>query len=52
MRPTPQTSTPQLVLRRAHERIHTQLEWLNSWHSFSFGHHYDPEGMVQTSEDR
>jgi redox-sensitive bicupin YhaK (pirin superfamily) len=27
---------------RASERFHTQLSWLESWHSFSFGEHYDP----------
>ena len=45
MPPTPQTSTPPLVLRPADERFHTQLDWLDSWHSFSFGHHYDPGWM-------
>lgn len=23
-------------------RLHTRIAWLDSWHSFSFGHHYDP----------
>lgn len=23
-------------------RFHTQIDWLDSWHSFSFGNHYDP----------
>ncbi len=23
-------------------RFHTQLDWLDSWHSFSFGSHHDP----------
>lgn len=32
-------------ITRAHERGHTQLDWLDGWHSFSFGHHYDPERM-------
>jgi redox-sensitive bicupin YhaK (pirin superfamily) len=27
---------------RAGERLHTELDWLDSWHSFSFGPHYDP----------
>jgi hypothetical protein len=32
-------------VRRAPERLHTQLDWLDSWHSFSFGHHYDPANV-------
>jgi redox-sensitive bicupin YhaK (pirin superfamily) len=28
--------------RPAQERGHTQLEWLDSWHSFSFGDYFDP----------
>jgi len=26
----------------AQQRFHTRIDWLDSWHSFSFGHHYDP----------
>ena len=29
-------------VRRATDRFHTQIDWLDSWHSFSFGHHHDP----------
>jgi redox-sensitive bicupin YhaK (pirin superfamily) len=29
-------------LRPAASRFHTQLDWLDSWHSFSFGSHHDP----------
>ena len=29
-------------VRRSRERFHTELDWLDSWHSFSFGTHYDP----------
>ncbi|MFN8037414.1 MAG: pirin family protein [Acidimicrobiia bacterium] len=29
-------------VRRANERFHTRIDWLDSWHCFSFGHHYDP----------
>ena len=29
-------------VRRARDRFHTELDWLDSWHSFSFGSHYDP----------
>ena len=31
-----------LVHHPAASRFHTQIDWLDSWHSFSFGHHYDP----------
>ena len=34
-----------VVLRRAGERFHSQLDWLDSWHSFSFADHYDPAWM-------
>jgi redox-sensitive bicupin YhaK (pirin superfamily) len=29
-------------IRRAGERFHTEIDWLDSWHSFSFSSHYDP----------
>jgi redox-sensitive bicupin YhaK (pirin superfamily) len=32
-------------VRRAPERLHTKIDWLDSWHSFSFGHHYDPSNV-------
>jgi redox-sensitive bicupin YhaK (pirin superfamily) len=32
-------------IRRAADRLHTELDWLDSWHSFSFGHHYDPSNV-------
>ena len=38
----PQTSTPSLILRPAEQRFHTRLDWLESWHSFSFASHSDP----------
>jgi len=28
-------------IRRAPERFHTKIDWLDSWHSFSFSNHYD-----------
>ena len=34
-----------LTLRRAEERGRANLGWLDSRHSFSFGHYYDPEHM-------
>ncbi|MCT0198436.1 pirin family protein [Synechococcus sp. CS-1325] len=35
----------QPVFRPAAERFHSQLDWLDSWHSFSFSNHYDPAWM-------
>ena len=32
-------------IRKANERGHTEIDWLNSWHSFSFGEYYDPQHM-------
>ena len=29
-------------LRRGSERFHSRLDWLDSFHTFSFSHHYDP----------
>ena len=56
--PTPPIATPArsaglaellgvdaVVLRPAAERFHSQLDWLDSWHSFSFSSHYDPAWM-------
>lgn len=34
-----------IKLRKAGERGHTKLDWLDSWHSFSFGDYYDPAHM-------
>ncbi len=34
-----------LTLRPASARFHTQIDWLDSWHSFSFGEHHDPSHM-------
>jgi redox-sensitive bicupin YhaK (pirin superfamily) len=33
-------------VRRPEDRLHTTLDWLDSWHSFSFGHHYDPANVA------
>src|SRR4051812_14786747 len=30
-------------VRLADSRFHTDTDWLDSWHSFSFGGHYDPD---------
>ena len=32
-------------VRRKEDRFHTRTDWLDGWHSFSFGQHYDPENV-------
>ena len=43
------------TVHRAQDRFHTRIDWLDSWHSFSFGHHYDPanvgHGLLLVSND-
>jgi redox-sensitive bicupin YhaK (pirin superfamily) len=34
-----------ITLRKAADRFHTQIGWLDSWHTFSFADHYDPKHM-------
>ena len=34
-----------ITLRKAGDRFHTQIGWLDSWHTFSFADHYDPKQM-------
>ena len=34
-----------ITLRKASDRFHTRIDWLDSWHTFSFGDHYDPAQM-------
>ena len=34
-----------IQLRRGNDRGHTQLDWLDSRHTFSFGDYYDPKHM-------
>jgi redox-sensitive bicupin YhaK (pirin superfamily) len=34
-----------IELRKGSERKRTQMDWLESRHSFSFGHHYDPSNL-------
>ena len=31
-----------ITVHEAAKRFHTDIGWLNSWHTFSFGDHYDP----------
>jgi redox-sensitive bicupin YhaK (pirin superfamily) len=42
-------------VRRAADRPHTRIGWLDSRHSFSFGHHYDPSntghGLLLVNND-
>lgn len=42
-------------LRPAASRFHTDIGWLDSWHSFSFGPHWDPantgHGLLVVSND-
>jgi quercetin 2,3-dioxygenase len=42
---TDTTVRPRLDIWRADRRFHTRTDWLNSFHSFSFGPHYDPNNM-------
>jgi quercetin 2,3-dioxygenase len=34
-----------ITIRKAEERGHTEIDWLDSRHSFSFGEYYDPQHM-------
>lgn len=46
MASTPQAGkSPSIKILRSHERGRTRLDWLASWHSFSFGDYYDPDWM-------
>jgi hypothetical protein len=42
-------------VRPAEQRFHTRTDWLDSWHSFSFGQHHDPantkHGLLVVSND-
>ena len=52
---SPQKLVPTVEVRRAGDRKRTQIGWLDSWHSFSFGRHYDPAnthfGLLLVSND-
>ena len=47
--------TPSVDVRRAADRFATDIDWLDSKHSFSFGHHYDPRnthfGLLLVNND-
>ncbi|MEV5704967.1 pirin family protein [Actinoallomurus sp. NPDC052274] len=47
--------SPQIDIRRADERFKTEIGWLDSKHSFSFGHHHDPRnthhGLLLVNND-
>jgi len=34
-----------ITLRKAPDRFHTEIDWLDSWHTFSFGEHHHPDHM-------
>jgi redox-sensitive bicupin YhaK (pirin superfamily) len=38
-------ATATIDVRRSAERFHTRAGWLDSKHSFSFGHHYSPDNI-------
>jgi quercetin 2,3-dioxygenase len=54
-RTTGQDLAPTFDVRRADQRFSTRLGWLDSKHSFSFGHHRDPRnthfGLLLVSND-
>lgn len=47
--------TPHVDIRRSDERFTTDIAWLDSKHSFSFGQHYDPDnthhGLLLVNND-
>jgi redox-sensitive bicupin YhaK (pirin superfamily) len=52
---TTSTTAPRIDVRRAAERFSTEIGWLDSKHSFSFGHHRDPRntghGLLLVNND-
>jgi len=34
-----------ITVLKANERFHTRTEWLDSWHTFAFADHYDPDRL-------
>ncbi len=49
------TVRPAIDIRRSADRFQTQMDWLDSYHSFSFADHYDPanthHGLLLVSND-
>ncbi|HYJ74495.1 MAG TPA: pirin family protein [Kineosporiaceae bacterium] len=49
------TLEPSVDVRRAQDRFSTRMGWLDSKHSFSFGHHHDPRnthfGLLLVNND-
>ncbi len=47
--------SPRIEIRRSGDRFRTRIGWLDSYHSFSFGHHYDPanthHGLLLVNND-
>ncbi|MGH3912385.1 MAG: pirin family protein [Pseudonocardiaceae bacterium] len=52
---SPYKLASEVDVRRAQDRMHTAIDWLDSWHCFSFGRHYDPAnthfGLLLVSND-
>jgi redox-sensitive bicupin YhaK (pirin superfamily) len=51
------TTQPIIDVRRADSRFHTDIGWLDSYHSFSFSSHYDPDNvghglLIVNNDDR
>jgi redox-sensitive bicupin YhaK (pirin superfamily) len=42
---TPRITVPRIELRRARQRFLTRTDWAETYHSFSFGEHYDPANV-------
>jgi redox-sensitive bicupin YhaK (pirin superfamily) len=42
---TPRITVPRMELRRSQQRFLTRTDWAESYHSFSFGEHYDPTNI-------
>jgi quercetin 2,3-dioxygenase len=55
IRSAPTGLQPKVDILRAGERFTTRISWLDSKHSFSFGHHFDPanthHGLLLVSND-
>lgn len=52
---TSTSTTPSIDVRRADDRFASRMGWLDSKHSFSFSHHYDPanthHGLLLVNND-